>query len=148
LLKGAGILVTALGGALLFQIPSIYRSDVDFRSKAISTTGTIIEVQEEKEERIYYSGGIPIPGTVTKFISTVNFQTNQGESIEFTTSRACSSQRDCLNKSISVLYDPDSPSDARVDSGTTPERKVRNNFWFSIFLLLPGIALLLGEVDD
>ncbi|NJL39493.1 MAG: hypothetical protein HC840_31795 [Leptolyngbyaceae cyanobacterium RM2_2_4] len=148
LVKGTGIFATVLGGALLLQIPSMYRFDVDFRSKAVSATGTITEVREEKEERIYHSGGIPIPGTATKFISTVNFQTNQGEWVEFTTSRACSSQRDCMNKLVPVMYDPDFPSGARVDLGTTPERKVRNNFWFSVFLLLPGIALLLGDVDN
>lgn len=138
-IKGFGVLVASFGGIILVQLPSFYKSEVDFQSKAISTTGTVVKTREKRE---YYGGGIVPLTATTKFISTVEFHTNQGKSSEFTTSAACSSQRDCNNKEIPVLYDPFLPSKARVDSGFTPEGKVKARLVFSTVLLLTGITFI------
>ena len=83
-----------------------------------------------------------------RYISTVKFQTNQEQSFEFTTTKACSSLSDCENKTVSVLYDPSHPLDARVDSGSTPEDKLKGNLLFSVVLLLGGVALAVLEPID
>ena len=127
-MKVVGIGSALLGGIFLVQLPYMYKSEVDFRSKAISTTGTVVETR--KEIKHITSGGFPT--TTTDYISTVKFQTNQAKSVEFTTSRACSSQRDCENKRVPVLYDPNRPKDAIVDSGTTPEYRFKGLLVFSV----------------
>ncbi len=136
--KAFGILCALLGGMCLVNIPSLYKSEVDFHSKAIRATGTVVKTRVE----IRHSGGAS--STVfPEYISTVKFQTNQAESVEFTTSSACSSRRDCENKTVSVLYDPSHPKDAIVDSGSTPEGKFRTGMVLSAVFLLLGIAAIL-----
>lgn len=143
--RGMGLCVVSLAGMLLIELPSFYRSEVEFQSKAISTTGTVVGAVEKKE----YSGGGVVPITVTtKYIATVEFQTNQGKSVEFTASSACSSRRDCENKSVPVLYNPYFLSSARVDSGATPESKVQGQLIFSTILLVVGIAFLGVELEN
>ncbi|HEY9652753.1 MAG TPA: DUF3592 domain-containing protein [Coleofasciculaceae cyanobacterium] len=143
--KGFGILCVSFGGILLVQLPSFYESEVDFQSKAVSATGTVVKTREKTE---YFGGGIT-PGTsTTKFISTVKFQTNQGELVEFTTTAACSSRRDCQNKKVAVLYDPILPLEARVDSGSTPEGKVKGSLVLSTLVLLFGINFIIVEPSD
>jgi hypothetical protein len=140
-LKGLGILFALGSGVSLVQLPSTYEQEVDFHSQAIRATGTVVKTREETQ--ISGGGGI-IPLTTTKkYISTVKFQTNQAESVEFTTSSACSSRRDCENKTVSVLYDPSHPKDAIVDSGSTPEGKFRTGMVLSAVFLLLGIAAIL-----
>lgn len=138
-MKGFGILVASFGGIILVQLPSFYKSEVDFQAKAISTTGTVVKTTEKRE---YYGGGIVPLTATTKLISTVEFQTNQGKSVEFTTTTACASQRDCKNKEVPVLYNPFLPSKARVDSGFTPEGKVKIGLAFSTIVLLIGITFI------
>lgn len=143
--KGFGILCVSFGGIVLVQLPSLYESEVDFQSKAISATGTIVKTTEKKE---YSGGGITPVTSTTKFISTVKFQTNQGESIEFTTTSACSSRRDCNNKEVPILYNPILPSDARVDAGFTPEGKVKGGLVLSALFLISGIAFIVVEPSN
>lgn len=143
--RGMGLSIASLAGMLLIDLPSFYQSEVEFQSKAISTTGTVVGAVEKKE----YSGGGVVPLTVTtKYIATVEFQTNQGKSVEFTTNSACSSRRDCENKLISVLYDPDFPSKARVDSGATPEGMAQGRLVLSTVFLVVGIAFLGIGLDN
>ena len=142
-MKTLGICTALLGGIILVQLPSMYKSEVDFQSKAIRSTGTIVETRVE----IRHSGGVSST-VVPEYISTVKFQTNHAQSFEFTTSGACSSQRDCENKTVPVLYDPSRPSDAKVDSGSTPEGKLKGNLVFSAVLLLSGIFVAVLEPND
>jgi hypothetical protein len=136
-LKVVGICNALLGGIFLVQLPYMYKSEVDFRSKAIRATGTVVETR--KEMKPITSGGFPT--TTTEYISTVRFQTNQAESVEFTTSSTSSIRRDGKNKEIPVLYDPNRPKAAIIDSGTTPEYRFKGLLLFSVVLLLGGIAL-------
>lgn len=141
-IRGLGLLAASIAGMLLIKTSAFYKSEVNFQSTAISATGTIVETREKKEQVYYYSGGIPIPATTTKYIATVEFLTNRGESVKFTTSSACSSRRDCENKSVPVLYSPSSPSNVRVDSGVAPEGMVLGRLMFSLLFLIAGIALV------
>ncbi|MEP0820610.1 DUF3592 domain-containing protein [Trichocoleus sp. FACHB-46] len=130
----------SVAGMLLIDLPSFYKSEVEFQSKAIAATGTVIGVAEKKE---YSGGGGIVPLTVTtKYIATVEFQTNQRNLVEFTASSACSSQRDCENKLVPVLYNPDFPSKARVDSGATPEGMAQGRLVLSTVFLVADIAFL------
>ncbi len=143
-LKVVGICSALLGGIFLVQLPSMYKSEVDFRSKAISTTGTVVETRKEIEH--ITAGGFPT--TTTEYISTVKFQTNQAESVEFTTSNTSSLRRDGKSKEVPVLYDPNRPKDAIVDSETTPEYRFKGLLVFSVVLLLGGVALAVLEPTD
>ena len=142
--KVVGICSALLGGIILVQLPSIYKKEVNFQSKAIRATGTVLETIVKIRT---YSSGVSA-GVAPEYISTVKFQTNREQSFEFTTTKACSSLSDCENKTVSVLYDPSHPLDARVDSGSTPEDKLKGNLLFSVVLLLGGVALAVLEPTD
>ena len=143
-MKVLGICSALLGGIILVQLPSIYKEEVNFQSKAIRATGTVLETRVEIRT---YSSGVST-GVAPEYISTVKFQTNQEQSFEFTTTKACSSQRDCENKRVPVLYDPSHPLDARVDSSSTPEDKVKGSLVFSVVLLVLGIFVAVLEPTD
>jgi hypothetical protein len=145
-MKVFGICTALLGGIILVQLPSTYEEDVDFQSKAIRATGTVVKIRKETQT---HGGGMTPITTTTKYISTVKFQTNQAESIEFTTSSACSSRRNCENKEeVPVLYDPSRPSNARIDSGPTPEGKLKGGLVFGVVFLVSGIAVAVLESSD
>jgi hypothetical protein len=144
LTKGSGILCLLIGGALLVQLPSFYKSEVDFKSKAISATGTV--VQTRAEEQVIANG--TASRIRIKLVSTVRFHTNQGKLVEFTTDNACSRLPDCENKTVSLLYNPSLPSQARLDSDLSPETQVVWFLFVSSFLLLCGICCLAPENGD
>ncbi len=118
--KGSGVLCMLLGGALLVQLPSIYKSEVDFKSQAIKATGTVVKTRVE--EQVIPNG--TASRIAVKLVSTVRFHTNQGKLVEFTTDNACSRLPDCENKTVSLLYNPSLPSQARLDSDLSPEAQV------------------------
>ena len=142
--KGAGICIALFGGMVLVNLPSFYESEVDFQSKAIRATVTVVKTRVETQHYV----NITYVNVSTSYISTVKFQTNQAQSVEFTTTKACSSGRDCENKTVSVLYDPSRHSDARVDSGATPESQLKGSLMFSVVLLLLGIFMVVLEPTD
>lgn len=141
-----GALFASVGAMFLVQLPSYYQSEVAFKANAISTTGTVVQTREER----HYSGGgglIPLTSTI-KYISTIEFQTRQGESVEFTTSRACSSRRDCKNKTVQVQYVPSVPDQARLYSGTALNVRVGGRGVFSLIFFSIGIGLLVIDLSD
>jgi hypothetical protein len=145
-MKALGILFASVGGMLLVQFPSYYRSEVAFEANKISATGTVVETREEKE----YSGGggiVPLTARI-KYISTVEFQTRQGESVEFITSSACSSRQDCEDKTVQVQYDPSVPNQARINSDTTLNSRVGGYGVLSLIFFMIGIGLLIVDFGD
>jgi Protein of unknown function (DUF3592) len=97
----------------------------------------------------YVGGGGIVPlSSTTKYISTVEFQTNQGKSVEFTTSSACSSQQDCDRKTVQVRYDPSVPTQARIDSHTALNVRVWSYGVFCLVFFLIGIAWLVINPGD
>ncbi len=144
-MKALGIFFASVGGMLLVQFPSYYRSEVAFEANKISATGTVVETREEKE----YSGGGIAPLTArTKYISTVEFQTRQGELVEFITSSACSSRQDCEDKTVQVQYDPSAPNQARINSDTTLNTRVGGYGVLSLIFFMIGIGLLIVDSGD
>ncbi|MBD2256983.1 DUF3592 domain-containing protein [Pseudanabaena sp. FACHB-2040] len=142
--KALGLFFASVGGMLLVQAPSYHRSEVAFEANAISATGTIIATREQRE----YSGGGMVPLTSRiKYVSTVEFQTREGETAEFITSSACSSRRDCENKTVQVEYDPSAPNQARIYSETTLKTRVGGYAGLSLIFFLIGIGLLVFNPD-
>jgi len=138
-MKALGVFFASVGGMLLVQFPSYYRSEVAFEANAISATGTVIETRKEKE----YSGGGIVPlSSKTKYISTVEFQTHQGKSVNITTSSACSSQLSCENKTVQVRYDPSVPTQARINFDTGLNVRLWGYGVLYSLILLIGILLL------
>lgn len=144
--KALGVFCALVGGMHLVQFPSYYRSEVAFEANAISATGTVVNRREEIE----YSGGGLVPLTAkTKYISTVEFQTREGESIRFTTSgRTCSSRRDCENNIVQVEYDPSLPKQARIYSDTALNVRVGSYGVLSLIFFSIGIGLLVIDPGD
>lgn len=138
-MKALGILFASVGGIFLVQLPSYYQSEVAFEANAVSTTGTVIKTREERE---YSSGGIIPLTSKIKYISTIRFQTRQGESSEFTTRSACSSRRDCQNKTVKVQYFPSAPDQARIDSDTALNVRIGVRGVLFLMFFLIGIGLL------
>ncbi|QDP97003.1 DUF3592 domain-containing protein [Microlunatus elymi] len=114
-------------------------SSISFRSSAVHATGTVVEVREslscsDRPSRRGTGGGNS--GCQRVYTPVVRFTTATGRQITFTPDYANSS-RPTVGASIGVLYHPDDPRHARVDS-------------FSDLWLLPiiftGIGLLFGAL--
>jgi hypothetical protein len=131
-----------------------YQSEVSFKANAISATGTIVRTKKEKHDTGTDSGGYaphprinwyqPVTGT-TSYISTVEFQTQQSASIEFTTIGACFSQQQCKNKTVLVDYLPSAPKQARIhsdNSDTVLKVRFGMQILFSLFFIPIGFWLL------
>ena len=116
-LRIMGELITSFALMQLFGLPAYYRSEVAFEAKAISVPGTVIETTEIKT----YSSGRGTPTSTTYYLSTVEFQNQQGKSVKFGAANACSNSWDCDRKTVMVKYDPRSPNKARIDLHITPE---------------------------
>jgi Protein of unknown function (DUF3592) len=141
--KAMGIFYASCGGVLLVQLPSYYGTEVAFEANKVTATGSVVATREE--EYHYYNSGVR---TVTTYISKVQFQTLQGESIEFTTGSACSSQRDCEFKTVRVQYDPNVPKQARVYSNTTLNSRVGAHIVLALAFFSIGIWLLVFDLGD
>jgi hypothetical protein len=154
LTKVCGVFCSSIGIILLIIFTLDYQSEVSFKANAISATGTILRTKEEKHNTGTDSGGYaphprinwyqPVTGT-TSYISTVEFQTQRSESIEFTTIGACFSQQQCKNKTVLVDYIPSAPKQARIHSDNSDTAlKVRfgMQILFSLFFIPIGFWLL------
>jgi hypothetical protein len=152
LTKACGVLCISIGVMLLIGFTSYYQSEVSFKANAISTTGTVVRTKEENQNTgsggyaPYYGGNsYQTLNVTTSYISTVQFQTQQSESIEFTTSGACSSRRDCDRKTVRVQYVSSAPKQARIyadDSDTALNVRFGVRILFSLFCLSVGLWLL------
>jgi hypothetical protein len=137
--KSVGILLASVGANMLFSFPSYYKSEAEFEANKVSVTGVVVETSEEKS----LSGGGLAPLNVTRTrYSKVKFQTIQSEWVEFTTSDACFSEQDCEHKTVLVQYDPNLPSQARIQSDVTLHNRARGYIVFSLCLFLVGTGLL------
>jgi hypothetical protein len=154
LMKACGAFCSSIGIILLIGFTSDYQSEVSFKANAISATGTIVSTKEEKHNTGTDSGGYapyprgnwyqPVTGT-TSYISTVEFQTQRSESIEFTTIDACFSQQQCKNKTVLVEYIPSTPKQARIhfdNSDTALNVRFGVRILFSLFCISIGFWLL------
>jgi hypothetical protein len=143
--KAMGVFFASCGGVMLVQFPSYYGAEVAFEANKVSATGTVVVTSEKQE---YFGGGIAVVSSRTIYISKVEFQTLQGESVEFITSSACSSQRDCERKTVRVQYDPNVPERARIYSDTTLNSRVGTYVVLALVFFLLGIWLLVVDLED
>jgi hypothetical protein len=116
-------------------IPDRYRSEMDFRARAIRTFGI---VTNKNKQTICFEG----LGACTSICNvTVNFQTNQGRTVVF--SGSCKSANG--NQTVPVLYDPDSaPVKARIDRRDISDGKRANDFILSFICLFLGMGSLVA----
>jgi hypothetical protein len=117
---------------MYLTIPDRYRAEVNFRSKALSTSGI---VAEKNQQTTCVGGGL---GACTSSCNmTVKFQTHQGRTIVF--SNNCTSAK--KNQTVPVLYDPETASvKARIDVGDSPESRANGDRLTSFMFALFGIG--------
>ena len=124
----------SLAGWMYVTIPDRYRTEVDFRARAVRTSGI---VTKKNQKTTCYGGGY---GCSSSCDVTVKFQTNWGKTIVF--SNSCTSAKE--NQTVPVLYDPDSsPVKARIDIGDSPESRRTNDFILSFIFVLFGLGSLI-----
>ena len=124
----------SLAGWMYVTIPDRYRTEVDFRARAVRTDGI---VTKKNQQTTCYGGGF---GCSSSCNVTVKFQTNWGKTIVF--SNSCTSANE--NQTVPVLYDPDSsPVKARIDIGDSPESRRISDFIFSFIVFLFGLGSLI-----
>ena len=122
-------------GLMYVTIPDRYRTEVDFRARAVRTSGIITR----KNKQTTCLGGLGACNSSCDV--TVKFQTNRGKTIVF--SNSCTSAKE--NQTVPVLYDPDSsPVKARIDIGDSPESRRINNFIGSFIVFLFGLGSLVA----
>jgi Protein of unknown function (DUF3592) len=137
---GIMIVLPVLVGAWLLSVGfSSYRAAADFGSKAISTTGAIVETKSHTYTAPSVS--LSAPSSHTYYVYTVQFQTEQGQIAKLETKDICPSRQPslCNGRKVQVLYAFDNPQLAMVKGGDSPLDKARNNIGWGIFMLLTGI---------
>lgn len=122
-------------GWMLVTIPDRYQAEVDFRSRALLTSGTV--TQRKEVTNCYPTGGFGVSCTSSCNLK-VKFITNE-KIAEFWDSCYKSANE---NQAVPVLYDPTGVSKARIDRGDTPESLAQGNFIWSIVIGLLGIVCL------
>jgi hypothetical protein len=123
----------ALAGWMYVTIPDRYRTEVDFRARAVRTSGIVTK----KNQQTTCYGGY---GCSSSCDVIVKIQTNRGKNIVF--SNSCTSAEE--NQTVPVLYDPDSsPVKARIDIGDSPDSRRTNDFILSFIFVLFGLGSLI-----
>lgn len=122
-------------GWMLVTIPDRYQAEVDFRARALLTSGTV--VRRKQVTNCYATGGFGVSCTSSCDLK-VEF-INNGKIAEFWDSCYKSANE---NQAVPVLYDPMGVSKTRIDRGDTPESLARDQFFASIAAGLLGISLL------
>jgi hypothetical protein len=129
-----------IAGWIYLTIPDRYQSEVDFRARALLTSGVITQIQRPTTCTGGFAGGC------TSYCSvTIRFKTNTGKTVIF--SQACpSSVR--KNQTVPVLYEPNALDSttvkARIDRWGSPESLARSNLITSLVVALFGISSLVA----
>ena len=92
-----------IGLAMLFGAYSLYSGTQSFLETAVSTQGTVIDLRRSRSS----------DGDDT-YAPVVQFNTNGGESIEFTSSTSSNPPSYSRGEPVEVLYQEDSPYDAKI----------------------------------
>jgi serine/threonine protein kinase len=132
----------ALAGGLIMTIPTYYQNEADFRAKAISVTGEVID----KEVHTSYSGGggiVPMTKTTSCRLK-VRFQTEEDKIREFVDS--CNGLSVKQGEVIQVLYNPSDLAQVRLDRGISLHRAVEDRIWTGLLLSLIGVSALIRVV--
>lgn len=117
---------------MYLTIPDRYQAEVKFRSKALSTSGSVVE--KNRQTTTCFAGLVACTSSCNM---TVRFQTHRGRTIIF--SNNCTSAR--KNQTVPVLYDPETaPIKARIDLGDSPESRANGDRLTSLMFALFGIG--------
>lgn len=120
-----GPLIFFLFGVLFFAIGSgMTLRQRTLEGQGFEVPGMVVDLQEN-----YDSDG-------STYTPVVQFKTNSGQSIEFTSSYSSSPPAYDVGESVTVVYPPDNPSDAII--------KGDGQFLHIIFMLLGGAAAAIG----
>lgn len=121
-------------GWLLVTLPEQYQAEVDFRAKALLTSGVVID---KEQSHTCSGGGGLVPLSCSSICNVkVKFKKSEGRIAEFWDS--C--YKSANEQAIPVLYDPTNVIKARIDRGNTPESLARGQFISSMILGLLGIV--------
>jgi hypothetical protein len=132
-----------LAGLILITIPERYQAEVDFRSRALLTTGIIMETKEHQSCSGSYGSGYSCR---TECDMRVKFKSNTENSAIFWENCSVNASK---NQLISILYDPKKISRARVfNRGDTPKSRAVNQLIFSLFLAVISLPTLLQHKKD
>lgn len=123
-------------GRMYLTIPDRYQTEVDFRARALLTSG-IVTGKEYRQTTCIYGA------CTTNCSVTVKFKTNTGRTVIF--NQTCpSSVRE--NQTVPVLYNPDvrssAPVQARIEQGDNPESYATGELVISLVLALFGVISL------
>jgi hypothetical protein len=122
-----------LSGLILADIPERYQAEVSFRSRALLTTGIIMET---KGYQSCYSTGYGVSCT-TKYDMKVKFKSNTENFKMFWESCSEKANKD---QSILVLYDPEETNNARVFyQGDTPKNRAVSQLIIGLFIAVIGL---------
>lgn len=131
LVFGFHLLIAVL---ILMTIPERYQAEVAFRSRALLTTGIVMET---KGHESCYGSGLGTTSCRIEYDIKVKFKSNTGNSAIFWES--CS-ENTSKNRSISVLYDPKKISRARVFyQGDTPKSRAVSQLIIGLLIAVIGL---------
>lgn len=137
-----------LGTSVLVRSVSDYQAADNFWDKAIETTGTIVETR--RESRMGSSGGLPMSYAVD--ISTIQFVTQQGETITFEgdndicVNRLSSSP--CEGKEVGVVYNSSNPHQVIVEGSPSPENRAKFGIGWGILITFVGIVMIAAPTQQ
>jgi hypothetical protein len=118
---------------VLMTIPERYQAEVAFHSRALSTTGIIIET---KRYQSCSGSGLGATTCTIKCNMKVKFKSNAGNSTIFWEDCSVNANK---NQLISVLYDPKKNSNARVFCrNDTPKSRAVSQLTIGLFIALMG----------
>ncbi len=142
ILPGMTIVFIILAGMWLLTVGfSAYPAAADFLNKALLTTGVITKTTTE----IYHSppGLYMASSSHSYYVSTVQFQTEQGQKAEFKANNICQSPHPdlCSGKQVQVLYVFDNPQLSMIKGGDSPLDRARNKIGWGIMTLLGGVFI-------
>lgn len=131
-------------GAALNHTPSAYEAEVYFKKHALSTVGIIKDTTSLRDcTGVGMGFGLSCRTTYT---STVQFRNSiNGRTTTFSESSICS--RNCKNKPVPVLYDPDRPTNVRVGTKVSP-MSVASGWMIFVLLLLFGGIWIFATLSD
>jgi hypothetical protein len=134
-----------VGGWMLWTVPDRYQAEIDFRAKALLTTGS---VTQKTEKTTCSGGGIVMLTCKTECDQVqVKFTHDKGQTIQFWDSCPVFSIRE--KQTVSVLYDPTSLNtaslQARIDRKDSPASRARADIATGLLLLaLSGLGLFVA----
>lgn len=137
---GGFIVLNISMGALVLNLGvSNYQAAATFKNKAVATTGIITGTRTISRGS---PSGMAAPPS---YVSTIQFETRQGETIRFQDDDLCT--RSCSGKKVQIFYASDNPHQAMVKGGSSPLDRVRGNIGLGIFMLLAGTVTFIDALS-